>query len=137
MNKQETKLRSAYLPIAKELMPNPDWVHLRHEDVRSGGHPDYSLSGKHRTSWWEFKHATPLFESDLRQRTICQWLAHASYCRYVIWEETEDFKRTLIVHPKNVKFSTMMIGQTVEVEASCSGFNHRWLAEYMYKVHTT
>jgi hypothetical protein len=126
MKKNETGIRSALVEEFKSLV---GFVLLRHEDIRTVGMPDASLTGYGNTSWMEFKHATPDFTSSGIQELTMLRLAAAGFARYVIWHEKADgtAKRTLIVHPKNLK--------TMEPEEWCVGFNHKWVVEYFRRRH--
>jgi len=80
---------------------------------------------------WEFKHATPDFDSPGLQELTCMRLAASGHCRYVIWQESRhgSGKRTLIVHPDKVHDKSLVH------EDACVGFDHRWLVEYIRKAH--
>jgi len=105
------------------------FVALRHEDVRTAGIPDLSLTGHGKTSWVEVKHGTPDFDSQGIQELTMLRLAAAGYARYLIYLENKDGsnKRTLIVHPKKLG--------TLEPEAECDGHNHRWVADFFMERH--
>ena len=121
----ESSLKSG---LMKELKAHlPGFVALRHEDMRSAGIPDLSLTGCARTTWWEFKYGMPSFKGSGIQELTMLRLAAAGYARYVVWEEKRDVKRTLIVHPKQVG--------TMDAEAWCTGFDHRFVVEFMKKAH--
>jgi hypothetical protein len=123
--KDESGLKSKLMAQIK--LDLPKFVALRHEDVRTAGIPDLSLTGFARTTWWEFKHATPDFESHGIQELTMLRLAAAGFARYVIWQERGGVKRTLIVHPKHIR--------TLLTETSCSGHDYQFLTDYMRKVH--
>lgn len=112
--------------IRKDL---PGFVALRHEDVRTSGIPDMSLTGFAKTTWWEFKHAVPTFDSTGIQELTMLRLAAAGYARYVIWEEQRGIKRTLIVHPRHVGTKPLIH------ESACVGYDMQWLVAYMRKAH--
>lgn len=106
----------------------PGFIALRHEDVRSSGIPDLSLTGFGRTSWWEFKHAAPTLKSKGIQELTMLRLAGAGFARYVVWEENKHgIQRTLVVHPKNLVSMTP--------EEWFVGYDHKAIVEYMRKVH--
>lgn len=123
--KNESSLKSALMRQVK--LDLSGFVALRHEDVRTAGIPDLSLTGLGRTSWWEFKHTVNGFDSTGIQELTMLRLAAAGYARYVVWEEKKSIKRTLIVHPKH-------LGDLVP-EAFCVGFDMRWLVEQVKKAH--
>lgn len=123
--RDESGLRSALMREVKLVLPG--FTALRHEDVRTSGIPDLSLTGLKRTTWWEFKHGTPDFDStDIQELTMLR-LAAAGYARYVIWHEKRGIKRTLVVHPKHLGDLTP--------EVWCVGFDHRFIVEFMRSAH--
>jgi len=125
--KHESELKSKLLEKFRVMMPG--FVQMSHEDFRQVGHPDWSVTGFARTSWWEFKHGTPNFESHGRQELTMLRLAAAGYSRYVIWHENADStnKRTLIVHPTKIK--------DLEPEDWCTGFDFNFILSVMRKAH--
>lgn len=123
--KREAELKSALMEeIAFSL--HRYWA-FRHEDIRRKAIPDISLTGHKFTSWWEAKHATPTFFSFGLQELTCRRLAVAGYCRYIVYFEVGCDLRTLIVHPRHLH------ELTPEVEVP--GHDHRFVAEFMRKVH--
>ncbi len=130
--KRESALKSAFMQQLKQDLPG--FVAIRHEDVRTSGTPDLSITGAGRTSWWEFKHATPHWTGTGIQELICCRLAAAGYCRFVIWWESATGlgKRTMIVHPKVIHERQ---GWTVMPEEVTPGFDHRWLVQQIKDVH--
>jgi hypothetical protein len=123
--RDESGLKSALLRAIKAGLPG--FVALRHEDVRTCGIPDLSLTGLGRTTWWECKHAAPDCGSTGIQELTMLRLAAAGSARYVVWEERRGVKRTLVVHPRH-------LGDLLP-EAWTTGFDHRWLVEQMRKAH--
>lgn len=124
--KREAELKAKLMKELRSLLPG--YVHQRHEDRFSSGWPDISVSGNGKTSWWEVKHADPKWASKGIQELTCLRLAVTSFCcRYIFYHEREGVKRTLIVHPNNLR--------ELLPEAWCNGFNQRWLAEYIREVH--
>jgi hypothetical protein len=127
--RQESTLKAKCLKEAQEHLKG--FVIFQHQEVRRIGVPDVSITGLSKTSWWEFKHGTPDFDSTGLQELTMLRLAGAGFARYIIYLEDKDgeSKRILIVHPKEFK--------DLIPEASCVGFNHRWVAEYIRKIHFT
>jgi len=127
MKKNETGLRSRQVDAFKLGLPR--YVILRHEDVRTVGMPDMSLTGCSKTSWIEFKHGTPDFTSTGIQELTMLRLDAAGYARYVIWMENADgsAKQTMIVRPRDFK--------ELRPEASCVGFDYKWVVEYFRRRH--
>lgn len=123
--RNESGLKSALMKQVKLQLPG--FVALRHEDVRTAGIPDLSLTGNGRTTWWEFKHGDPDFASTGIQELTMLRLSVAGFARYVVWEEKEDVRRTLVLRPKNL---TDLIP-----EWWCSGFDHGAVVDYMKLVH--
>ena len=136
--KRESELRTAYLAEVKRSWPS--CIALRHEDVRWSGTPDLSQTAGGRTTWIEFKHATPEFSGTGLQEKICSDLAREGFCRYVVWCDFAGFeKKTMIIHPRVVKAS---VGRPqarkpwlMEPEAVTMGFDHRWLVQYFQGIH--
>lgn len=100
----------------------------------TAGAPDRELIYNGVTTRWEFKHATPSFDSSGDQELMCCRLAKAGHCRYVVWYQRRDVKRTLIVHPR------LVLGQhgnirDVASEAECVGFDMQWLVMQVMKAH--
>lgn len=134
MAKRESELRSKFLDEVKNHNLLPHAVIIRHEDVRTGGIPDMSVTLYGKTTWWEAKHGTPDFESPGNQELMMMRLAAAGYARYIIWWESASGigKRTLIVHPREVheRKNWLLIS-----EEATSDFDHRWLARKILERH--
>jgi hypothetical protein len=129
----ESSLKSALMLVLKKQLPS--FVALRHEDIRTNGIPDASITACGKTSWWEFKFARPNFDSSgIQELTMCR-LAAAGFARYVIWWETAkgNGQRTLIVTPKEVS-QHHGNGECLP-EFSTAGFDHKWLVNEIRKVH--
>lgn len=127
--KREAELKAAF---TKELHRQlPGFISLLQA---TAGAPDRSITGAGRTTHWEFKHATPTFDSPGLQELLCMRLAHAGYCRYVFWWEgaTGIGQRTMIVTPKNVHERQNWLLVPEEVTP---GFDHRWLVKFIGQVH--
>jgi hypothetical protein len=127
--KREASLKSAFF---KELAHQcPNFYTLRHHTRAA---PDRSITGGGRTTFWEFKHGTPHYESPGDQELMCMRLAIAGYCRYVLWWETAKGvgQRTMIIHPRQMHDR---VGSFPLAEAWCSGYNHRWLVHYIRGIH--
>lgn len=127
--KREAELKSAFSQTLRRRLPTFYTLLLA-----SAGAPDRAIIGAGKTSWLEFKHATPSFRSPGLQELTCMRLAIAGYCRYVIWYETAkgNGQRTMIVHPKVVHERTSW---QLTPEAWTMGFDHEWLVEQIRKVH--
>jgi len=125
--KREAALKSRLVQTIKLRLPS--FVLFRHEDVRTAGIPDISLTGNKFDSWWECKHGTPNFPSTHLQELRMKQLAVQGFARYVIWMEEADgsLKRTLIVEPKHLYDLTP--------EYECNGFSIEFVVEYMKQVH--
>jgi hypothetical protein len=130
--KRESELKSAFMREVKRSLPA--FVAIRHEDVRTSGTPDLSITGAGRTIWLEFKHATPRWTGTKRQELMMLRLATAGYARYVFWWETAAGlgQRTMIVHPRQVHGRTSW---KVVPESYCEGFDHRWLVQQIREAH--
>lgn len=132
--KRESELKSILMAEFKICLPR--FVALRHEDVRKNGTPDISVTGAGRTSWLEVKHGTPHISSRGNQEATCIQLAHAGFCRYIIyWESASgDIKRTYVVHPRSLR-ELMGSWAPGAAEASVSGFDHRFIVDYLRQIH--
>ena len=128
--KREGELKSAFATELKRQLPL--FIILLHS---SRAAPDRSITGNGKTTWWEFKHATPDFDSPGDQVLMCMRLAANGFCRYVIWWETSKGtdQKTMIVHPTTV--FGLRSGEPLVAEAFCEGFDHKWLTEYIKKIH--
>lgn len=133
--KRESELKSAFLKEMKRQLPS--FVVLNHEDVREGGHPDKSIIGNGMTSWFEFKHATPKFESPDPQWRTCRRIERQGFCRYVIWWEGGRNQKTLIVRPGllSTSGSNLSLLDIDQIEESTVGFDMDWLCKYVRRVH--
>lgn len=126
--KREAELKAAFTKVFKAAAPH--YLVLLHA---SRAAPDRSITGNRRTTFWEFKHATPLIESSGDQKLMCKRLAaHGFYCRYVVWFEYRDQQATLIVHPDIIG---SINDRVPRVEATCEGFDHKWLTDYILTIH--
>ena len=122
----ESTLKSQLMDVIKKELPT--YVPIRHEDVRTNGIPDLSLTGHGWTSWWEFKYADPHFEIQGIQELTMLRLARAGFARYVIWQTIDEVQRTFIVHPSCVRTLT-------RYEQCWDDFNMCELVEAMREVH--
>lgn len=111
--------------VFDELLPT--FVTLRHEDVRSIGIPDLSVTGGGQTTWWEFKHAVPKYPTFGLQELMMKRLAAHGYCRYVVWWEVGADLRTLIVHPLALK--------DMVSEVEFHGHDHAAVVAFIQQVH--
>lgn len=125
MTKQESHLKSQFMELARKEMQK--FVLFRHEDFRTGGIPDLSVTGFLKTSWWEFKHGTPHFETKGIQELTMLRLAAVGFAFYIIFEETETHKRTLIVHPRDIK--------AIVPAAFSLGFDYKFIIDFMKRIH--
>lgn len=128
--KREAELKSLFTKEMKRQLPNFFMLHFA-----SAGAPDREIVGNGFTTRWEFKHGTPGFASPGNQELFCMRLAAAGHCRYVIWQESRLGlgARTMIVHPKNVY--NRGGGWNFLPEASCPGFDIRWLVNQVREAH--
>jgi len=136
ISKAEAELRSAFMAVAERVLTPLQFVLLRHEDIRTGGIPDLSVTGLGKTTWWEFKHATPYFESPGNQELTMMRLAVNGYARYIIWSEGGgNPKMTNIVEPKEI-FRQGREGQRQFIAEHCAvGYDHFWLTKQILKAH--
>jgi hypothetical protein len=129
MSKREAELKKGFTLAMKNELPRFYLLMLA-----TAGAPDRVIVGGGKTTFWEFKHGTPAFDSPGRQELICMRLAIAGYCRYVVWQENaqgED-RRTLIVHPQQIRERK---GWSLVEEDGCVGFDHKFLVSFIRKIH--
>ncbi len=127
--KIEAQLKQQFTKELKRQLPGA--VVLQYA---TNGAPDREVVYNGISTRWEFKHATPRFESPGIQELTCARLASLGHCRYVIWYQRRDVKRTLIVHPRLVLGQNGNIRDVVS-EAECSGFDMQWLVNEVRKAH--
>lgn len=129
LEKREAALKSDFVVKVKQHMRGA--VILRHEDVRTAGIPDISITFDGRTTWWEAKHATPGITTYGIQELTMLRLAKQGFARYLIWYESAiETPCTLIVNPVHFgSYKTMH-------EASFDKFNSDTLFHYIRKVHS-
>lgn len=136
IEKRENELKTAFWQRFDHLFnrPTPRYFVLNIQDVRKCGYPDTALLGYQRTSYWEFKHATPDFKTQGVQEITCQIIDRHTFCRYIIFHEDAGVQSTLIVHPRDVRNKG---GRTrgMLVEVSYPGFDFDALAHYIHGAH--
>jgi hypothetical protein len=123
----EATLKNQLVKKLRELMPG--FVILRHEDRHTAGIPDISVTGCGRTSWWEVKHANPDWKSRGIQELTCMRLAAAGICFYITYEDKTGVKRTIISTPREAAATGGLEGEWTR------GFDHRFVATFIMKVH--
>lgn len=147
IEKREDELKAGLFREVR-LIPKVDFDQylLPIQDVRKCGTPDFTLNGEKRTSWWEVKHATPNFDSQVIQEVTCQRLARTSVCWYIIYAENfvkwptgiklEQF--TVILDPFLVARQKGKLdwNQTIMVaESVIKGHDHVHVASEMIRLH--
>lgn len=125
--KREAELKAKFTRELKRQLPT--FLVLQYA---TNGAPDREIVGNGVTSRWESKHATPQFKSPGNQELLCMRLAAHGHCRYVVWWERDGAERTLIVHPLQIHERASW---NLNEEASCDGFNMRWLVDQVRQVH--
>ena len=121
----ETTLRAALRDKLAEVLPNAV-VLIHEEDVTKGaeaGVPDMSVTHGGKTLWIECKYGTmrrPWKSRDIQQRTAIR-LARHGLCFYLLWEQGDGDRRTVVVHPKYLYHAT-------EHGMIADGFNHQFVA---------
>lgn len=98
----------------------------------SSGLPDWLIAGNGVMSMLEFKHATPTFKSRGIQVVTARRLARAGHCRYVVFWEHGEEKRTCIIHPQSVLPGYNSI---VAAELTVIGHSNEFVISYVRKVH--
>lgn len=130
-SKREGELKSAAM---KELRRQcPSFLILLQA---TAGAPDRLIVGNGCTTGWEFKHATPDAKFPGHQALLCARLcAQGLHVRYVVWIEARDGsnKQIMIVMPHRIIEGQR--GFKLQPEASCYGFDHKWLVEQISEAH--
>jgi hypothetical protein len=113
-----------------------DYFVMQHQDMRKAGGPDISIHGNKRSTLWEFKHATPLFDSHGIQELTCMRLAlRAFFCAYVVFFETEDQHSTYVLKPSDIyQRKGSIVGVTPIVVFN--GFDFEALSNFIHHKHT-
>ncbi len=125
--KREADLKAALMRELRARLSG--FICQRIEDRFTSGWPDIEIVGSARTSYWEVKHADPSWTTHgIQELTMMRLAAASFYARYIFFHEKKGVKRTLIVHPKNIR--------DLLPDVWCVGFDMKWLAEYTKKVHT-
>lgn len=116
---------------------------FRHEDVRTSGIPDLSLTANSHTTWVEFKHwpipprLSPM--PDIQELTMLRLEGRAFLAVYILWLGEGDKAFTAIVVPSKLRPFVLTGPPTPEIFMSASlVFNGhepqqaiRWLYERM------
>lgn len=92
---------AALKALAKAAFEMTGFLALNHQDVRTPGVPDMSLTKCGLTSWLEFKRGRPEFDWQGLQKLTCRKLARLGVCYYVVWWSLGkgDVERTLVLDP--------------------------------------
>lgn len=127
--KREAELKSAFSRELRHQLPG--FITLL---LATAGAPDRAIVGGGYTTYLEFKHGTPTFDSPGNQELMCMRLARQGHCRYVLWQETSQgaHQRTMIVHPDAIH---NRVDWKPVPESWCQGFNHQFVVEYLKKIH--
>jgi hypothetical protein len=128
VEKIEGELKARFTKELKLRLPG--FVTLQYS---TAGAPDRSIVGAARQTNWEFKHGTPAFRSPGNQELECMRIAAAGHCRYVIWQEVAEVKKTIIAHPRDV--FNRDGGWDIPAIAWCVGHDMRWLVEHVKREH--
>lgn len=146
IEKRETELRDAYWTRFDKLFPAPMYFRMNVQDVRTSGYPDSQLLGFKRATFWEFKHATPLFKTYGLQEITAQIVNQKTYCRYVIFIErpvtvltqttsTPQIDSSIwVVHPDQIRNCGGKL-DNVKPEVVFGSFDFDALASFMHNVH--
>jgi hypothetical protein len=106
-------------------------VVFRHEDFRSGGIPDTSVTWKGLTIWLEIKYANPRIISRGNQKETAKRLAKTSHCWFVVYEEIKGERRTVIVHPDEIGDLSKVPDERVKP----GSFDHEFVVNFVRKIH--
>lgn len=132
--KRENEIKSAFFKRFEVLYPVRLYTVLQHQDVRKPGHPDSSVHGFGKSSFWEFKHATPNFSTYALQEITCARLQKHTYCRYVLFFEYRDTLKILIAKPSDVRRRQGKIDE-VKIEVEFGEHDFDTLAHFIHNVH--
>jgi hypothetical protein len=135
VEKRENEIKDAYWAHFAESYPASLFFAMQHQDVRKPGYPDSCLHGFGRSSYWEFKHATPNFKSPGLQELNCRRIArHGFSCLYVIFVEHNNIFQTRICHPRDV-FEQRGKLANISFLDSWQGHDFIRLAKFMHDLH--
>ena len=130
----EASLRGDLLKLLRNPRTLPNFVVLRHEDQFESGHPDFSVTGNHITSWFEIKYLRPS-DSDIRSRgiqdfTLLRLGCVSKHVFYIIYDNRKNNPITRIIHATQVaKWKEDGAGVTAV------GFNHMFVVEFIRGHH--
>lgn len=110
-------------------------VILKHADAFTAGIPDFSVTWKRKTSWYEVKHT---YSSDTISGTDLQWLtarrlSQAGHCYYLIYQSHGQMKRIDIVKPEDI-----VEGKRFRSSAGFQYqhlFDHQPVLDFIKKIH--
>jgi hypothetical protein len=124
----EADLKSALCSLMREQLRG--FVVFRHEDRRTSGVPDISVTGFGRTMWIEVKYANPYLGDIALQRERMKQLSAAGSAYYVIYHQIGSLSRTLIVEPRQ-------LDEWKENSTRFAvGINHRLVVDFIREMHT-
>lgn len=129
INKREAELKTAFSRELRHQIPGA--VTIMHSTT---GAPDRAITFGGHTTYLEFKHGTPVFDSPGIQELCCARLEATGSCRYVIWQENANGigQRTLIVRPRMV----MDRGSwNLVAEETFQGFDHKSVVLWLRRSH--
>lgn len=121
----EATLKTALTSLLRKELTGA--VIFSHTGAMTSGIPDISVTWRGKTSWFEVKWANPTIKSRGDQDLSLLRLAGQGNAWYIIYEEKRGVKRTGIVHPS--AFQEGLDGEW------CSNYNHRWVADFIQRVH--
>jgi hypothetical protein len=136
----EADLKGGLMHIARSYL-GPRYVMIRHEDATRSGVPDISSTGAGWTAWWEGKivKGNSMVSTGIQDLTMLR-LDRAGFARYLLWEDSGDYKRVYIARPRDV---VNMDGTHNDVWRSTSEMAyarswaevHKMTAQHIHKIH--
>lgn len=123
--KREAELKSHFFQALHRRLPQ-----FLVFSIATAGAPDRVVIGNGFTSFLEFKHADPFFVSRLNQELAAMRLDKQGFCRYVIWYEKGNDRRTIVAKPEIVHDGLWLINNE-----GCANFDHEWLVSYLKGQH--
>lgn len=100
-----------------------------HSDAFTSGVPDFSVTWRKITTWWEVKFWNGGdFDTQPLQHATARRLAKQGFCHYVIYEVNEGVERIYICTPDEVE-------RWRQARHQCSGHSHDYIVRFMIYLH--
>lgn len=136
----EADLKGGLMHVGRAYL-GPSYMLIRHEDQTRSGVPDISLTGAGWSSWWEGKmiRGNSMVSTGVQDLTMLR-LARAGFARYLLWEDSGDYKRVYIAEPREVvaldgTHVTLWRSSAKTAYASSWSAVHKLTLQYMHEIH--